>query len=345
MGGPFEVSFERIGFLKDLVFHIDPVAFQVFGWNIAWYGLIICLGIVAAFFVARGRFIKAGYKTDDLIDYFLFTVPVGIIGARIFYVITNLSEYNSFLDALAIWKGGIAITGGIVFGMITLFIVSRFKKQNYFTVLDAVAPGVLLAQAIGRWGNFFNGEVFGVETQLPFAMTLHNDKFLYTDRHPLFLYECVFNLIGFVILMILFKKKKYNGEVAFFYLAWYGLIRAWLETLRDPQYQMNGPIFGGLFSQAVCIIGGVAGVILFIAGFFVEKKAPAAAAETEAGSEPVAEAKAEAEPAEESVAEADDGENTASETAPEAAAEETADSDGAAEENEEKAEAQDAGNS
>ena len=272
MNGPFTVVFEKMPFLKNFEFGLNPVAFKVFGRPIAWYGLLICLGIILCYFFAAGRFRKEGMKTDDLLDYCLFAVPIGIIGARVFYVVTDLGSFKTFGEMLEIWNGGLAITGGIVFGMITIFIVSRVKKQKYLIVLDAVAPGVILAQAIGRWGNFFNGEVFGVETSLPFAMTLSDGIIVYRNVHPLFLYECFFNLVGFAVMCLLYKKKKYNGEIVFFYLAWYGLIRAWLETLRNPKYNMISPLSGGLFSQNVCLIGGIAGLVLFVIGFILKKK-------------------------------------------------------------------------
>ena len=272
MGGPFTVVFEKLPFLKDFEFEVNPVAFSIFGRNIAWYGILICIGIIVSYFYASGRFKKEGLKTDDLLDYCLFAVPIGIIGARAFYVITDLKSFKTFGDMVAIWNGGLAITGGIVFGAITLLIVAKVKKHNPLIVLDAIAPGVILAQAIGRWGNFFNGEVFGVETSLPFAMTLSDGIIVHSNVHPLFLYECFFNVAGFIIMHILYKRKKYNGQIVFFYFAWYGLIRAWLETLRDPEYKMKSVLFGGMFSQNVCLIGGILGLVLFILGFILKKK-------------------------------------------------------------------------
>lgn len=272
MGGPFTVVFEKMPFLKNFEFGINPVAFTVFGRNVAWYGILICLGIILCYFYSSGRFKKEGMSSDDLLDYCLFAVPIGIIGARAFYVVTDLDSYKTFTEMLEIWNGGLAITGGIVFGLITVLVVAKVKKHNCLIVLDAIAPGVILAQAVGRWGNFFNGEVFGVRTGLPFAMTLSDGAVVHSNVHPLFLYESFFNLVGFVVMNILYRKKKYNGEIVFFYFAWYGLIRAWLETLRDPQYNMISPVFGGLFSQRVCLIGGAVGVILFALGFLLKKK-------------------------------------------------------------------------
>ncbi len=272
MGGPFTVIFEKMPFLKNFEFGIDPVAFTVFGRMIAWYGILICIGIILCYWHSSRKFKKEGMKSDDLLDYCLFTVPIGIIGARVFYVITDLKSYKTFGEMLEIWNGGLAITGGIVFGLITVLVVAKVKNHNCLVVLDAIAPGVLLAQAIGRWGNFFNGEVFGVETSLPFAMTLTDGIIVHSNVHPLFLYECFFNLVGVVIMNLLYRKKKYNGEIIFFYLAWYGLIRAWLETLRDPRYNMISPVFGGLFSRNICLIGGIAALVLFVVGFVLRKK-------------------------------------------------------------------------
>ena len=152
------ISFPGLGIGE---FKVDSVAFTIFGIDIAWYALIITMGMIAAvtYTVISSR--KMGMTLDDVIDYALFTIPFGVIGARLYYVLTTLDQYDSFLDVINIRQGGLAIYGGIIAGGLTVLAVSYFKKINFLAFADYVAPGVLLAQGIGRWGNFMNGEAYG----------------------------------------------------------------------------------------------------------------------------------------------------------------------------------------
>ena len=274
MNQSFSVWFDNLGFLSEYVFDINPIAFSIFGKGIAWYGIVICLGMILAFLYSSRKAKAEGIDSDNFIDYVLFTVPIGIIGARLFYVLPSLDEFPDFVSMIAIWNGGLAITGGIVLGLITVICVSLFKKQNFLRLLDAIAPGVLLAQAVGRWGNFFNGEVFGVETPLPWAMSLEINGVVFADRHPLFFYEFALNLLGVLIMHLMYKKKRYSGQIVSFYLAWYGIIRSLLELLRDSDYQLGFELFGipVLFSQLITIIMAVVGVSAFVLGFVFKNK-------------------------------------------------------------------------
>ena len=266
----FLVWFENLGFLKDFRFELSPQAFFIGGKPIAWYGIIICVGIICAYLLSSRKATRLeGLSCDDFLDYVLFTVPIGIVGARLFYVIPCLDQYPDFWSAIAIWNGGLAITGGIVFGIGTIVAVSLVKKKSFLKVLDAVAPGVLLAQAIGRWGNFFNGEVFGVETGLPWAMSLQIRGAEYLNRHLLFLYECLLNLVGFALIFAFYKKKRFDGQHAFFYLFWYGTVRSLLAPLRDATYQLTVKVFGLelLFSQLITLACAFVGLVALIGGF------------------------------------------------------------------------------
>ncbi len=223
-------------------FTVNKVAFTlpIFGGlEVRWYGIILTLGIVCAFFYAMYRSKFEGISTDDLIDYTLVTVVLAIIGARTYYVLTTIKDgiYHSFYDVIAIWEGGIAIYGAIIGGALGLFIVSRWKKfdkDHIFRVFDMVSPGVMLGQIIGRWGNFVNGECHGLEVSENFFLRMGllgaNGRFTY--YHPTFLYESVWNLIGFILINIFYKKKKFNGQVTLEYLAWYGFGRMFIEGLR-----------------------------------------------------------------------------------------------------------------
>lgn len=271
----FSVWFEKLPLLENLEFQINPIAFTVFGKSIAWYGILICLGMIAAYLISSRKATKQeGFSSDDFLDYILLVVPAGIIGARAFYVVTNLDHYPDFMSMIAVWEGGLAITGGILFGILAIIAVSLVKKKNCLRLLDAAAPGVLVAQAIGRWGNFFNGEVFGVETSLPWGMSLRMGVLEYLNRHPLFLYESLLNLVGFALIMIFYKKKRFHGQHVFFYLLWYGAVRSLLEPLRDVSYQLKISLFGAelLFSQVFSLAILVLGVAAMIVGFVLKDK-------------------------------------------------------------------------
>ena len=217
---------------------INQVAFSLGPLEVRWYGIIITLGMVLGFLYAAWRGKSEGVSFDDLIDFALLTIVLAVIGARAYYVLTTLGQgyYQSFLDVIAIWEGGIAIYGGIIGGALALLIVSRLKKYSKTKVLkvfDMVAPGVMLGQILGRWGNFVNGEAHGVETAEGFFLRMGlkygSTTYYY---HPTFLYESLWNLAGFVLINIFYKKKKFDGQVLLMYLAWYGLGRMFIEGLR-----------------------------------------------------------------------------------------------------------------
>lgn len=269
------VSFPGLGIEE---FSFDRVAFDLFGKPIYWYGVIIMLGIVAAFIHALFRAKQEGIKGDDILDIGIFTVFFGVLGARLYYVLTTLDthEYKNFIDVIAVWEGGLAIYGGIIAGCTAVVVTCLVKKINPLKVTDCVAPGVGLAQAIGRWGNFMNGEAYGYEVTeghllYPFRMGLISD---YTEGlemryyHPTFLYESLWNVVGFVIITLLYRKKKFNGQVTLMYFAWYGFGRMFIEGLRTDSLYV-GPFRISQVVGAVCFIAGVA---LLIAGFVLSQK-------------------------------------------------------------------------
>lgn len=232
------VSFPGIG-IGEIT--INKVAFElpIFGGlEVRWYGILLTLGIVAGFLYALYRAKFEGFTSDDVIDYALVTVVLAIIGARTYYVLTTLDKgiYHSFYDVIAIWEGGIAMYGSIIGGALGLLIVSRFKrigKDRMIKIFDMVAPGVMLGQIIGRWGNFVNGEAHGVATSDSFFLRMglsYGGKV--TFYHPTFLYESLWNLVGFVLITAFYKKKKFDGQIVLSYLAWYGFGRMFIEGLR-----------------------------------------------------------------------------------------------------------------
>lgn len=273
----FYVSFPNLGIDW---FQINSNAIETKSFKIAWYGLIITLGIVCAVLYVWFRFKEHHMSSDDLIDLALFTVVSGIIGARLYYVIFSLDSYivkdaggffanigASLGRMVAIWNGGLAIYGGVIAGGTAAVLVAKHKKMNMLQILDFLAPGVMLAQAMGRWGNFFNAEAHGGMTDGLFAMGLRGTEFGYF--HPTFLYESLWNIVGFLAIWLIFVKLpktkhlyKFNGQIFYSYLIWYGLGRAWIEGLRtDSLYLIEGVI---RVSQLVAILSVLVGTALMV---------------------------------------------------------------------------------
>ncbi len=247
---------------------LNKVAFSLFGLEVRWYGIVITLGIIFAFFytIWRGKR-NEGIKSDDIIDVGIVAVFAGIIGARAYYVITTWGkpgyDYDSLIDIIAIWNGGIAIYGAIIGGALGALGMCLIKKMSWRKVFDMIVPGLMIAQSLGRWGNFFNGEahgsviadttqldLFGKLIDLPsgegtifhfFRMGLdkHNiDNWVY--YHPTFLYESLWNLVGFVLLNIFYKRKRFDGQITLMYFTWYGLGRMFIEGLRTDSLYIPG---------------------------------------------------------------------------------------------------------
>ena len=255
-------------------FSIDPVAFRIFGLTVRWYGLLICVGMVLAiaYIISRTKYEKI--KTDDFVDIAIFTIIFGVVGARIYYVLFKLDNYivkgdffASLKKMVAIWEGGIAIYGALIAGFLTILVMCRIKKLRLAAVLDAVAPGVMIGQIIGRWGNFVNMEAFGTKTDLPWRMYLSSDGICH---HPTFLYESLWNLIGFILIAVFYKKKKFHGNVFLFYMTWYGFGRMFIEGLRTDSLYVLGT--GIRISQVVGFVTFAVGLVLLIVNYVKVKK-------------------------------------------------------------------------
>ena len=258
------------------VFNINETAFSLFGLKIQWYGIILALGICAAFLLFyRNATKKEGIDEDSIFNVALFTVPIAIIGARFFYVITSWDKFKhrSFLDMINIREGGIAIYGAIIFGLLTVLIYNKVTKKSALSMLDALAPAVMLGQIIGRWGNFVNAEAYGYSSgleSLPWRMwveEVHIDGVLQKGEHlvhPTFLYESLWNLIGLVLIMaVLYRKKKFKGEIFCAYMGWYGLGRAFIECLRADSLYIVYPIKFSVFVGAVAFIAAIILAVVF----------------------------------------------------------------------------------
>ena len=262
-----KLSFPGLGISE---FKVNSVCFSIFEIDIAWYAVIITCGMMAAVIYAVSRSKKIGVSFDDILDIALFTIPIGIVGARLYYVMTKLEEFDTLLDVINIREGGLAIYGGIIAGGLTVLVCSIVKKINFLALADCVAPGVLLAQGIGRWGNFMNGEAFGEMTDIFCRMGVQNDVSLYEFGvgqmvyvHPTFLYESLWNIAGFALAAFLTSKKKYDGQIFLIIFGWYGLGRMFIEGLRmDSLYST---IFGIEFRTSQVL----AAVIFVIATAFL----------------------------------------------------------------------------
>ncbi|MEG0367786.1 MAG: prolipoprotein diacylglyceryl transferase [Coprobacillus sp.] len=242
-------------------------------FTITRYAVMILTGALIAYFLGQYRFKKLGYHKDILSDYFFMLLFVGIIGARIWYVVFTFKDMQSlytsnFLEIFAVWHGGIAIQGGIVAGLIYSYFF--FKKRNipFLVAGDAIIPGVLIAQALGRWGNFFNHEAFGTEVSLEFLQSLHLPDFIIQNmfidgayHHPTFLYESVGNIIAFLLIIFVVKKlQKHIGMQFFSYFVFYGIVRFFVEGLRTDSL-MFGPIRMAQLTSIVFLVAGIAGML------------------------------------------------------------------------------------
>lgn len=228
------ITFPGLG----LTFHIQRVAFQIFGKDIYWYGIIIAAGFLLAAAFCSWRAKDFGIKKDDFLDMLLWGLPIGIICARIYYVIFYLSLYRDgqgkfqWSEAIAIWDGGLAIYGGVIGGILTCLVVCKHKKLPFLAMADLSVMGLFIGQIMGRWGNFVNQEAYGGACDLPWRMGLIVDGQLITV-HPTFLYESLWNLMGLCLLFFVVRRvRRFDGELFLCYLGWYGLGRFWIEGLR-----------------------------------------------------------------------------------------------------------------
>ncbi len=271
------ISFPGLG-----IGEIDPPrCFSVFGKDIYFYGIIICVGMLLALFYAMKRCRQFGFSQDTLIDAFLWGAPCGIVGARLFYVlfyidpVTGVNPYfQEPLKMLYVWEGGLAIYGGVIGAILGVFIYTRIKKKKMLPIIDLVCIGFLLGQAIGRWGNFFNREAYGAAVSETYFLRMGLTAGMSTVYvHPTFLYESVWNLLGFVLLHFASKKRKYDGQITLLYLAWYGLGRCVIEGLRSDSLYIGST--GIRVSQLIAGVSFIVGVILLAYFKFRAKPDPA----------------------------------------------------------------------
>ncbi|MBQ9148438.1 MAG: prolipoprotein diacylglyceryl transferase [Oscillospiraceae bacterium] len=252
-----EISFPSFGLT------LNPKSYIEIGpLNIHFYGIIIALGLVCAVLYCLRRKDAFGLTEDDLIDGVLWVTPFAIICARVYYVIFKWQELyaDNPISALYIWQGGLAIYGGVIGAVVGIIVYCRFKKLKVATILDTVSLGFLIGQAMGRWGNFFNREAFGAETDSFLRMGLMDQFGNVIYVHPTFLYESLWNICGLVLLHFLSRKRQYDGQIALGYAAWYGLGRAFIEGLRTDS------LYWGPFrvSQLLAAVSCLAAVVVLL---------------------------------------------------------------------------------
>jgi len=241
--------------------------------NIRAYAICILIGIIAAAILTNYRLTRRGAEPGVVLDIIIWAVPFGIVGARVFHVLTHPDDYfyagADLLKVLYVWEGGIAIFGSLIGGAIGAWIGCRFSGIRFWTFADAVAPALLLAQAFGRFGNWFNHELFGLPTNLPWGLEIETSNAAYpsglpegTLFHPTFLYEIIWNLVGFALILIIERKMRLQwGKVLGLYLVWYGLGRTVFESIRiDPS-----EVFFGLRSNVwAAIFAVILGIVIIV---------------------------------------------------------------------------------
>ncbi|WP_277586535.1 prolipoprotein diacylglyceryl transferase [Psychrobacillus antarcticus] len=248
---------------------IDPVAFSLGPISVRWYGVIIALGIVLAFFIAQKEMVKRGFHPDYLTDLLIWAVPIAIISARIYYVIFKWDFYSQNPGKIIeIWNGGIAIHGALIGSFITAYIFTKKRGSSFWKVADIVAPSILIGQAIGRWGNFVNQEAHGGEVARTFLENLMLPNWIieqmYIDGkyyHPTFLYESIWNFVGVIILLLLRKVNLSRGEMVLFYAVWYSVGRFFIEGMRTDSLYLIGEL---RTAQVVSIVTIIIAIILFV---------------------------------------------------------------------------------
>lgn len=250
-----EVDFPHLGiYIKNLV-----SGFNIFGFRIAFYGVIISIGMILGYLTAEWQAKRTGQDKDIYLDFALYAVIFSVIGARIYYVIFAWDEFSyNPLRILNLRTGGLAIYGGVIGGVLTAYVYSRVKKLSFWLLTDTACAGLLVGQIIGRWGNFFNKEAFGGYTDNLFAMRLPWSEAVlhmsdasaqklegyvvdgFIQVHPTFFYESVWNLMVLIVILLYTKHKKFDGELFLWYLGGYGLGRLWIEGLRTDQLLLWG---------------------------------------------------------------------------------------------------------
>lgn len=269
------------GLFGDWAFNPDPIAVHI-GHGIYWYGIILAFAMLMGLWLGMKQAKRFGLTEDNVLDMILWAVPCCILGSRIYYVLFYLDLYRlpgGGLDwgrVVAIWDGGLAIYGTVIAGALVVFFYTRRKKLSFFAMTDLCAMGLLLGQAIGRWANFINREAFGGPTDLPWRMQLWISQYQSIEVHPTFFYESFWNFVGLLLMVfVVTKGRRFDGENTCFYFLWYGLGRFWIEGMRtDSLYLFGWELFGQPIrvSQALSLVMAVAAAVMLFWNIRVKKR-------------------------------------------------------------------------
>ena len=290
------------GLFGDWEVNPSPVALDI-GNGIYWYGIIICAGLLLALLFCARQAKRYGLTEDNVYDMIVWQIPICIIGARLYYVIFYLDLYRNTDGTLnwgkmvAVWDGGLAIYGAVITAYVVLHIFCKKKNLSFGAFADLGVMGLLIGQAVGRWGNFMNREAFGGETTAPWRMRLWTSASEYIEVHPTFLYESLWNLAGLALIyFVISRARTFDGENTCFYFIWYGIGRTWIEGLRtDSLYLFGWELFGQPIrvSQLLSVGLVIAGLAVLVVNkrrhprgrdaLFVTKKAAALEAERASG--------------------------------------------------------------
>lgn len=250
--------------MNNILFDFGPI-------KIYWYSLLILTGIIIGYNLALKEAKRIGLSTSYMSDLCFYTIIFSIIGARVYYVIFKFSDYkNNLLDIFKVWEGGLAIYGGVIAGIIFIIYYARKKEKSIIKTMDILAPSLILGQAIGRWGNFFNQEAHGVATTYAKLKDMHIPEFIINNMNiggiyytPTFLYESIWCLLGFIVLLIARKFKYLKvGQLTSIYLMWYSIGRFLIEASRTDSLMLGGFKVAQLISVLLFLIGLFAFMIL-----------------------------------------------------------------------------------
>ena len=273
------------GLFGDWAFTGSSVAFHIGGKAIYWYGIIIALGVLLALWFCMKQKEKYGITEDNLMDGVLWGIPLAIVGARLYYVLFYLDRFKKadgsfdWAESIAIWDGGLAIYGGVIAAVLVCFVLSKKRGFKLGALTDLIVMGFLIGQAVGRWGNFMNREAFGAETTLPWRMQLTTVTGQLVEVHPTFLYESLWNVIGLLLIVfVVSKARRFDGENTCFYFLWYGVGRFWIEGLRTDSLYL-GTMRVSQLVAVLSVIGGI--ILLFVFKNYAEHLPKTLAAQTE----------------------------------------------------------------
>lgn len=250
---------------------MNPIIFEIHGFAIRWYSVLILLGVIVGYFLAKREAKRFNVNLDFLFNMFFYAIIFGILGARLYYVLFNWNIYaQDPMSILRFWEGGLAIHGGIIAGGLTAYLYCKKYNVRVLKIFDIITPSLLIAQAIGRWGNFFNSEAHGAVTTVLKLQEKFVPRFVIDGMNiggiyyePTFYYESLWNLLGFLIVIVL-RRRKYNkiGNVTAFYLMWYGIGRFFIEAMRTDSLMLGGFKVAQIVSIAMFVTGLIMNIII-----------------------------------------------------------------------------------